>query len=314
LDRARKVEDDWLATATTTIQHVEQLCSAIPESPGATNGSSPAQPIIIAYVTSGTPSPTAIETCIGAGAYGVLHPPFGVQTAAIIKHIVTTGRQSTASSTSGLSSPRSLAFSPLSSVLEDDPKVILTPTALGLGAEHESEKVLSAFGHQRRRRSTQLHLSRVVSPDSAEGAEDETLQEREPLKTGTSTSSVGHTVATPSTTLSHFPSLSHLYDPFSGLQQPPNFDPSRRRSVDTGGIALAFDRATKLVVSVDPVDNKIEHETEHNEHRPAINVVAGEKEQEAADGTNTTQFAEVLGEMYQQTMSSIDIQMEEYEQ
>jgi hypothetical protein len=86
---------------------------------------------------------------------------------------------------------------------------------------------------------------------------------------------------------------------------------SRRRSVDTGRIALAFDRATKRIVPTVKVEASAEPALE--DRRESLHM-AGDKEQEAADGTNTTQFAEVLGEMYQQTMSSIDIQMSEYDE
>jgi hypothetical protein len=311
LNNARKHEDEWLNTALSTIQHVEQLCSTIPEDPSAETNTAPApHPVIIAYLTSGHPSASAIEACIGAGAFGVLYPPYDVHTAVTVKQLVVAGKDGNTTTVVGLSSPPSHNSSMhLNSVLEDDTKVILTPTALGMGAEHESEKVLSAFGHQRRRIST-LSLNRAISVGSQASVESETAipDGRDPLQTGTSTSSIAHTVATPSTTLSHFPSLSHLYDPL-GLQA--TFDTSRRRSVDTGGIALAFDRAAKRIESVDKVEVEPEAAPER---RDSINVVAGDKEQEAANGSNTTQFAEVLGEMYQQTMSSIDIQMGEYEQ
>lgn len=301
LERARKVEDDWLHSAVSTIHHVDQLCNAISENFEDARGSLP-HPVIVAYVTHGTLSPSAVQACISAGAYGVLHPPFVSRTASTLRQLVAAGQEGLTSTVAGLSSPPT---QPQSTSYEDETKVVLTPTALAMGAEHESEKVLSAFTHQRRRLSAQLSLSRVISPTSPIDGESETPHEREPLRTGTSTSSNAPTVATPGS-LSHFPSLAHLYDPL-GLQ---SFDASRRRSVDTGGIAIAFDRATKRMIPMEMPDSET---MPNGGRRGSINVVAGDKEQEAADGSNTTEFAEVLGEMYQQTMTSIDVQMGEYQ-
>jgi hypothetical protein len=310
LDRARKVEEEFLTEALGRFQKVKEAIEK-------EIGSDADQPVILGYLAHGSLAQSSISECLEAGASGVLHPPYDGRTVASLKMLVAAANEGTSSTVALLGSPAvSAQFSPIN---EEEGKVILTPTALSMGAEHESEKVLSAsFSSQRRRRSTQMSqisLNRVVSGSSTGSAglsglsSDLTKEHPDESQHGTSASSNAtnlRTPKTPHTALDDFSFPTHI-NRLLGTSQVAS-EAARRRSVDTGGLALAFDRATKRMETIDGAGEPVEDPADH------INVVAGEHEQEVADGSSTTQFAEVLGEMYNQTMMSIDVQMGDYDQ
>lgn len=303
LDRAAKIEGDWINAATASIQRVQELIK-----PGFNAAVSGETPLVVGYVSHGTLSPAAVQACIAAGASGVLHPPYDAHTALVLNQLVTARKAGKTDTVANLSTSPSHPNLSMGGSFDDDTNVVLTPTALSMGAEHESEKVLSAFTHHRRRLSAHLNLSRVVTPGSNGSIHGEPHPDRDALKTGTTTSSVGQTVATPgSTTLAHFPALAHIYDQ-TNLTAVTSAE-ARRRSVDTGGIALAFNRASQRMIPADMAGDPSMHSPNRN---GSDAMVAGDKEQEAADA-HTTQFAEVLGDVHEQTMASINIQMGEYE-
>ncbi|KLT42542.1 hypothetical protein CC85DRAFT_83339 [Cutaneotrichosporon oleaginosum] len=309
LDRAQKVEEDFLTDALDSIQKVKDAIQK-------EIGSDVDPPVILGYLAHGSLSQSSISECLEAGASGVLHPPYDGRTVASLKMLV-------AAANEGTSSTVALAGSPAVSALQSSPanddeaKVILTPTALSMGAEHESEKVLSAsFSSQRRRRSTQmshLSLNRVASGSSTGSAglsalsTDMTKEHPgESQQDGLASSHSARTPKSPLTALDDFSFPTHI-NRLLGTSQAA-CDAARRRSVDTGGLALAFDRANKRMETIDGAGEPADDASDH------INVVAGDHEQEVADGSSTTQFAEVLGEMYNQTMMSIDVQMGDYEE
>lgn len=304
LDRARKVEESFLADAVDRIEKVKKVVEQQVASDTAE------QPVILGYLAHGKLSQSAIGECLDAGASGVLHSPYDGRTVALLKHVVAAANEGTSATValSGSPSVSALQFSP---TMEDEAKVILTPTALSMGAEHESERALSAsWSSQRRRRSTQISLNRVISGSSTgSGAlsslSSDITQELagESQQMATSASSKTNP-KTPLTALNDFSFPTHL-NRLLGTSQSAS-DAARRRSVDTGGLALAFDRATKKMETIDQAGES----DDSSEH---INVVAGDYEQEVADGSSSTQFAEVLGEMYNQTMMSIDVQMGDYD-
>lgn len=303
LDRARKVEETFLADALGRIQKVKEVIEKQVGSDAADH------PVLLGYLAHGSLSQSAIGECLDAGASGVLHPPYDGRTVVMLKHLVAAANEGTSSTVALAGSPSTsaLQFSPS---MDDEAKVILTPTALSMGAEHESERALSAsWSSQRRRRSTQMSLNRVVSGSSTGSAalsalSSDLTQERSGESQQTTNSASITTPKTPLTALPDFAFPKHL-NRLLGTSQSA-VDAARRRSVDTGGLALAFDRASRRMET-------IEQSGESDDSSEHINVVAGDHEQELADGSSTTQFAEVLGEMYNQTMMSIDVQMGEYE-
>ncbi|KAL1407396.1 3',5'-cyclic-nucleotide phosphodiesterase [Vanrija albida] len=276
LDRARKVEEEWLSTA---LQGIHRVTDLVHQSPIQQPQDSSKPAVVLAYA-DGALSPSAISAIVAAGASGVLRPPpFDRDSVNLLIQLVKAANDGTSpDNLAGLSaSPAgSSVISPaLSATLEDETKVVLTPTALAMGAEHEGEKFLAAKLATRSGK-----LGRVVSNDSADLGDGR--------------------VPVPS--LSSLPSAKErILDSLTVSN-----DGSRRRSVDTGRIALAFDRQAKRAVHFEAAEAPLGR-------RGSFNVVAGDKEQEAADG-NTAQFAEVLSELYQQTMNSIDIHMAEYDE
>lgn len=308
LDRARKVDEDFLTDALERIQKVKDTVQK-------EIGPDADQPVILGYLGQGSLAQSSMSECLETGASGVLHPPYDGRTVALLKMLVAAANEGTSSTVALASSPTTsaLQFSPAN---DEDSKVILTPTALSMGAEHESEKVLSAsFSSQRRRRSTQMSqmsLNRVVSGSSTGSAalsalsSDITQEHPHGTSTASNATNVLATPKSPLTALDDFSFPTHI-NRLLGTSQSA-CDAARRSSVDTGGLALAFDRATKRMETIDGTGEPVDDASDH------INVVAGDHEQEVADGISTTQFAEVLGEMYNQTMMSIDVQMGDYDQ
>lgn len=294
LDRARKVEEAFL---TTALDRIKQVKDVIQQQIGSDE-----QPVILGYLAQGSLSQSAIGECLDAGAGGVLHPPYDNRTVLFLKQLVHAANEGTSSTVALLGSPTTSALQS-SPMTEDDGKVILTPTALSMGAEHESEKILSAsFSSQRRRKSTQTSLNRVISGSSTGSAAFSALSSDITQERAEATSAPSRP---PHSALPEFGFPAQL-NKILGTTQSAS-EAARRRSVDTGGLALAFDRASKKMETIDQSGESGDDSSEH------INVVAGDHEQELADGSSTTQFAEVLGEMYNQTMMSIDVQMIEYD-
>lgn len=271
------MEEEWLSTA---LQGIHKVSDLIEQSRSQQPQDSSEPPVIIAYVADGALSPSALSAIVAAGAAGVLRPPpFDADSVNLLIQLVKAANDGTSpDNLVGLSvSPAgSNAISPtLSATYEDETKVVLTPTALAMGAEHEGEKFLAAKLATRSGK-----LGRVVSNDSADLGEGQA----------------------PVPSLSDLPSAKErILDSLTV-----NNDAARRRSVDTGRIALAFDRQAARAVHFEAAEGPLAR-------RGSFNVVAGDKEQEAAGG-NTAQFAEVLSELYQQTMNSIDIHMAEYDE
>ncbi|GMK55611.1 hypothetical protein CspeluHIS016_0206670 [Cutaneotrichosporon spelunceum] len=313
IERARKTEENFLNHALDRIQKVKDVIHEQIEPDDD-------QPIILGYLSHGSLGQASISECLEAGAAGVLHPPYDGRTVVSLKMLVAAANDGTSSTVALASSPASsaLQFSP---VIEDlDAKVVLTPTALSMGAELESEKVLAAsFTSQRRRRSTQvshLSLNRVMSGSSAgsvglsalssEITQEITQDSRQSSSESSDATNLLGTPKTPVTTFNDYSFPTHINRLLGTLDAAS--EAARRRSVDTGGLALAFDRASKRMETMDGAGEPADDASDH------INVVAGDHEQDVADGNSSTQFAEVLGDMYNQTMMSIDVQMLDYDE
>lgn len=294
------MEDQWINNATAGIERVMQLCNGADRYAEENEGQKP--PVLLAYVPGSGLSNNALSACVAAGASGFLYPPFDSHTADYIVQLVAAANAGKTATMVGLpndvASPQSSITSlSLHSGFDDEAKVVLTPTALGRGAEHESERALNASLHPARRRvSTQLNLSRVISQGSTASADSERVERNDTVQPSSNVGRRSSLAKVSVGNLGHYPSKYQLLESMIA-----NSDDSRRRSVDNGGLALAFDRVTQRAV---PAPQGFGH---------TFSVIAHEQEQEAAEGSNKTQFAEVLGETFHHILSWIQIQMEDYE-
>lgn len=315
IQAARRVEDQWINTAISSIERVVQMSNGTDQHAEEASGQKPT--VILAYMPGSRLSNSALSACVAAGASGFLYPPFDKYTADYIAQLVAAANAGKTAMMVGLpndvASPQSSITSlSLHSGLDDEAKVVLTPTALGKGAEHESERALNASLYPARRRvSTQLNLSRVISQGSTTSFESEQRGDRSDMTHSASiiaqndqarlSPNVGRRSSLAQTQVS-LGDVGHLPSKYQLLQTMiASSEDSRRRSVDNGGLALAFDRVTQRAVPSPKGFGQ------------TFNVVTREQEQEAAEGSNKTQFAEVLGESFHHILSWIQIQMEDYE-
>ncbi|KAL7422124.1 3',5'-cyclic-nucleotide phosphodiesterase [Cryptotrichosporon argae] len=322
LDRARRVEDEWLPSATEAIKHIVQMRdrSLDADAPLAE------RPVILAYSANPGLTPSVITACVDAGAAGVLRPPYDYVTSRLLQRMVAAARQGRVSSVVGYgmttaAPPGSpLAFSgPFG---EDDPRVILTPTALSRGAEHEGEKILSAAVHKRGMSASlssrgvpgvpvaglnvRYERNEAMSPTHTDGRVEPALS------TASSASVVTPTSA--SQPRAELPSPPYAgYDPLAAAVAYERAESPRRRSIDTGGLALAVKRAAKRFESVPALPSGPAQDAYHFPATPQKQqrhkLVAGDEEQAAAEGKGKAMFAELLGDMYRQTITTIDVQM-----
>nr|XP_018264117.1 uncharacterized protein I303_03997 [Kwoniella dejecticola CBS 10117]OBR86275.1 hypothetical protein I303_03997 [Kwoniella dejecticola CBS 10117] len=343
LDRAKRSEEEWLPGALAQIQSINNMQdkSAHPTSGSATSSttslSNPAsvrvQPIIIAYSANPALSQTTINACLSAGAAGVLKPPYELDTAELVMRIVNAYKEgkplATASSPSlGRSpSPLSTSRSPLGTPLSEETTVILPPTALDMGAEHEGERVLGAAvsgtpGTHRKSSSG----SWTVEPVKRTSISGSTR------KGSVSTNTNGTLSPPPATPKSTFPPLPldfSLPQPFELHTYPAECNP-RRRSVDIGGLSLALKRASLAYEenSNRPIGTTLSQIKEGYSF-PAITPTkanAGESLKSSTNATNVavnsvdsdsegegSELAELLSAMFCHSMTTIEVQMSDYE-
>lgn len=294
------------------------------------------QPIILAYSANPALSSSTISACVTAGAAGVLKPPYDAETARFVRRMVRAAKEGRISSIVGLSTNANRRSS---SPGGDDSalhKVILPPTALSMGGEHEGEKVLSgAFRAHRRGTSANLdHWTSAASAASTSGRQRESsaptrklsLQPAAVLPSSTSKNSV-HSPVTAQTPL--FPEHGdHEDHHFASLLV---YNPSteqRRRSVDVSGLGIALKRAQRAFENAkpspqsarDPAHSLTAGQGVVNGHvrSMSMDVRQSEKTEVAQDNgedsCSDTRLAELLSAMYYQTQLAIEVGMDDFDE
>lgn len=312
LDRARRTEEEWLPSA------IEQIAVVVRMRDHASASGRSEKPIILAYSANPALSASTISSCVDAGASGVLRPPYDLETAQLVRRMVAaakTGRLSSVVSMAASKTPTSPTFSDASM------KVVLPPTALFGGGEHEGERVLT--GHRRKMSGTQdiqslANASRDRSSSrSLAGSRKQSKRDLPSLTISAATEEAGH----PDAEMDNLAFA--LYQP--SLQR-------RRRSVDTGGLATAMKRAQKAfevaarpvpipgLAPSTPATPQIRHGRLGSSSRamtPGPMQEGRGSAQDEADpfsGDVDTHLAELLSAMFYQTCVTIDVQMEQYEE
>lgn len=220
-----------------------------------------------------------------------------------------------------------------SPVLEDEPRVILPPTALHMGdGEHEGEKILSAaVGGRARGMSGQWGDSRGPSPlggrsraNSAGWSHPSRKASRHeitPLSFGSNKASPSTSAANPTST-----SQAQEIDPLTSAHAMCLYNPSyrkRRRSVDIGGLANAMRRAQHLFEVATPRTHTPAHEvsapvTPVAPRRVASSLttkeaeVVEEERKKEEEQVEHTRLAELLSAMFYQTQLAIDVHMVDF--
>ena len=293
----------------------------------ATTGTVVETPIILAYSANPALSTNTISACIQSGASGVLKPPYDIHTARIVRRMIRAAKEGRISSVVGLpGNGRSLSPS------NDDegPKVILPPTALSMGGEHEGEKVLSgAYRAHRRGTSASIepyHLTSAATTTSGRQREysvparKPSLRQTPVFPASTSVQSVSTPITAMAPGFDHNdpPALDHKLASLLVYNPPVE---QRRRSVDISGLTLALNRAQRAFEIVKPKVIGTQDDTvfgmlslsatKANGHRDAHGHSRHEGHDE--DTCPDTQLAELLSAMYYQTQVAINIGMEDYD-
>ncbi|WVF72402.1 hypothetical protein IAT40_007217 [Kwoniella sp. CBS 6097] len=343
LDRAKRSEDEWLPAALDQIRSVATMRQkGSGSSTSAEPDISPGKPIIIAYSANPAITQTAISACIGAGAAGVLRPPYDFTTAEIVMRIVHAyqeGRTLTPTpppSGARTPSPLSRSRSPENGGSEQT-NVVLPPTALDMGAEHEGEKVLSAAVS-----SVSGHRKSLSGSWNTEPVKRSSISGPPRKSSVASVSASGHLspplLSPPisGTGRFEFPPLPQDFPLPSQASFFAAFDPiiePRRRSVDTGGLSLALRRASIALkstanggeiklegISANPL-SLIEEgysfppttPTKAKAQAEATSHANGDAEEHESEDSNETELAELLSAMFCHTMTAIEVQMGDYE-
>ncbi|WWC69681.1 uncharacterized protein I206_103624 [Kwoniella pini CBS 10737] len=334
LERAKRSEDEWLPGALAQIRSISKIQEKIDRdssdsassSKSTSSRSSHKQPIIIAYSANPALSQTTINACLSAGAAGVLKPPYELDTAELVMQIINSYREgkplSTVSSPSlgRTPSPLLTSRSPLGSPTTEGTTVILPPTALDMGAEHEGERVLGAH-----RKS--LSGSWTTEPPRRASVPGPARKASLPTSNGTLSPRL------PTTPKSSFPPLPldfSLPQQFQLHQYNSECNP-RRRSVDVGGLSLALKRASLAFEETfnQPIGTTLSQIKEGYSFPPSTPVKSnlGGSYKSSAPGSAVavkavsetdsegegTELAELLSAMFCHTMTTIEVQMSDYE-
>ena len=305
LERAKRTEEEWLPYALGQIQTVQDMRDrSIAE---VEKGKRPEEPVILAYSANPALSPSTIAACVGAGASGVLKPPYDLETARSMRRMVRAAREGRISSTVG-SSDHVPSRSLISEA--DEPSVILPSTALSMGGEYEGEKVLNAVV-----RNHQRGMSVVGSGKHAPGARtrqdsaSHILPRHHPSVTALPALNTTHPISPlfPDTDHDHY-QLASLY------RYSPAFEP-RRRSIDVAGLGIALRRAQRAFEAAavpSPVTFPSHTNVASTYSFPASPTKSTTKTHTIEDDLKDTELAELLSAMYNQTMVTIQIKMEDY--
>jgi len=269
------------------------------------------QHIVLAYSANPALSSGTIAACVNAGASGVLKPPYSLDTARIVRRMVRAAKEGRISSVVGLPTHDSRSQSP---ALDDDGrKVILPPTALSMGGEHEAEKVLSG-AYKTHRRGTSASFE-TWSPSAGRSRESSTPARKTSLGQTGALATTSEIEGPVSAMIQAFPEHPDdeidlrfasllIYDPLN--------EQKRRRSVDTSGLGIALHRAQRAfeTVKLGGKSSKIDFPI------PAKDDVASIGSSDSThdeDSCADTHLAELLSAMYYQTQVAISVEMSEYE-
>lgn len=351
LERAKQTEDEWLPSALAQIRGAVDMRNQV--STTVTAEKDREVPIILAYSANPGISPYTTQSCIAAGASGVIKPPFTGETVRNVKRMVRAARDGRISSVVDLPPPAAAAgqadgVDPLRSPFLSWPskggdkgmsasaaaasstgpgpgtgagtKVVLPPTALDMGGEHEGEKVLSAAMTDRHRKQLSLSLSRnqdqlnlsTLTP----ATHDLTVHQNRNILTPLT--------ARPQRTPT---SAEMIANPYVATlsRYCPTYTP-RRRSVDVGCLSLALNRATRAFESPLPIcpppppPPASGHGTPMRRNKTIAPGSTGkvsstqqqqQQQQHTHQGTET-HLAELLSEMYCQSSAATEVHMAEY--
>ncbi|KAK6902664.1 hypothetical protein I203_107922 [Kwoniella mangroviensis CBS 8507] len=321
LDRAKRSEDEWLPGAVEQIRSINNM----PHTPShafSTSSTTAEPPVIIAYSANPALSQAAINACINAGAAGVIKPPYELDTADLIMRIVTAYREGKPLPTNSspplgrTPSPLSQSRSPLGTPRSEETAVVLPPTALDMGAEHEGERVLGAAvsggpnGH--REQSSGSWNTEPVKRSSISGPgrrssltpNDSGIPSPPPLTSDTLASKLS------------FPPLPLDFS----LPQPYPYAMEcnpRRRSVDIGGLSLAIKRASLAFEDTsNPIGttlSQIKEGYSFPPSTPAKKKSSNEPVQVDESQGQGSELAELLSAMFCHSMTTIEVQMSDYE-
>ncbi|OXG38621.1 high-affinity phosphodiesterase [Cryptococcus neoformans Bt15] len=314
LERAIRAEEQWLKGALAQIKRVADMCtkhrsavsstaSTARPSPATSGPGSPIEapaPLIIAYSANPSLSQSAISACITAGVIGVLKPPYDLSTAEMVRRMVWSYKEGELpvafQSPFDMSSPYDITASRFSispgGGSDETTTVVLPPTALDMGAEHEGEKILAAAMGPRQGSSEAWNWARSEKRSSISQRTSISRESQNPSRKGSTVSGIAFTSADPfaASCACNSPSSQHLRPdqqappmyqqtptvptykhpeislppaqqytyPYLFYQAPsfcafhPAPDP-RRRSVDIGGLAEAIKRASRLYEASHPI-------------------------------------------------------------
>lgn len=308
LERAKQTEEEWLPAALDQIKTVVDMRDRAARErqkekqnqTGSIHSEKGELPIILAYSANPALSPSTTGACVAAGAAGVLKPPFDAETARFLRRMVRAAKEGRISSIVELPSHQTDPAAPPSPIMShaefNVAKLILPETALTIGGEHASEKVLTAAVSTRNRRATSGQLSSSEVNDLTKSATS---------LTESSTNIIADSITS---------------DPFSAYT---STGAQRRRSVDVGGLSLALKRAQRafeatILAGLPPRGSfadiregylpssvGMRKELSTQPRLMPVREAGGAEEKD-------THLAELLSAMYYQTTVAIDIQMAEY--
>ncbi|EIW70221.1 hypothetical protein TREMEDRAFT_68552 [Tremella mesenterica DSM 1558] len=304
LDRARRTEEEWLPFA------VEQIRTVISMRDRATTTE---KPIVIAFSANPVLTQTTTTACVAAGAAGVLKPPYDLETSRLVWRMVMTARET-----------RTRSHSRLGREKNDDPRVILPPTALTFGGEHEGEMILSAAVRKMHKAHEWHSTSRknsIVIPLSTPASRTHSFASTTPTTAAFNILRQDYEVPMPEASDYH-PFLECLCACRPSIA-------ARRQSVDIGGLTIAMKRASRVFENSPdpPFRNKSGKRKEEftfpftpskkanmlqMEEKLDGKTDAERKEEKKVEEEKSTRLAELLGAMWYQTTKAIDIQMADY--
>jgi hypothetical protein len=323
LDRAKRSEEEWLPAALEQLRAVGEMkdrsIAGVEQNPASNPGVQ--EPIILAYSANPALSQSTIAACVNAGAAGVLKPPYSFDTARLVRRMVRAAKEGRVSSVVGLAHPHHSR--PESPTMEDEGhRVILPPTALSMGGEHEGERALSsAYRTHRRGTSTgqdlwsanQLPGQSLKSPTLSRSQSHSRSGVPEPISArSTQTPISARTPAFP-----EYPE--NDVDPrfASLLVYRPIIEQKRRRSVDVAGLGVALQRAQHAFETV-KARSKMSRPDRRITSKDDTSSMPGweylQEEETCGGDCPDTQLAELLSAMFYQTQLAIQVDMDDYSQ
>jgi hypothetical protein len=319
LERARQTEQEWLPSALAQIREVISMRDY-------KTSSTYELPIVLAYSANPALNPSTTQLCISAGAAGVLKPPFHGETARLVKRMVRAARDGRISSVVDLPREHGRYLTPNPNSLhsyggteDNGTKVVLPPTALDMGGEHEGEKVLSAAMTHRRQNSTNSINSRnrqsehPLSLDNLSPIDPNRIR-RQDMSILTPTTARQST--TPTSTTDQRNHAIHPYVASMGRYKPTTVP--RRRSVDVGCLSLALERATTAfegpLAVTDSQGFAFPPPAPSTGMKRGKTQVGLDRHVPTEEESTETHLAELLSAMYCQSTAAMDVEMAEYEE